>query len=224
MHDGSAALLLLADGRFPAGGHAHSGGLEVTVAAGRVADVATLEEFLRGRATTTGAVSAAFAAAACDALTSCDTGRFQVLDAELDARLPSPALRAASRKLGRQLLRAVRVIRPYPRLDDLSSGPHQPVVFGAACAAFGLSPWAAALAAVHDAVAGSATAAVRLLGLDPFATHAALARLGPLLDQVADHAAQHARTEPAELPAFSAPLLDVAAEHHAAWEVRLFAS
>ncbi|MBM0204330.1 urease accessory protein UreF, partial [Micromonospora sp. STR1s_5] len=28
-------LLLLADGRFPAGAHAHSGGLEAAVAAGR---------------------------------------------------------------------------------------------------------------------------------------------------------------------------------------------
>ena len=32
-----ATLLLLADGRLPAGGHAHSGGLEAAVAAGRVA-------------------------------------------------------------------------------------------------------------------------------------------------------------------------------------------
>ncbi len=30
-----AALLVLADGRFPAGGHAHSGGAEAAVTAGR---------------------------------------------------------------------------------------------------------------------------------------------------------------------------------------------
>ena len=220
----AAALLLLTDGRFPAGGHAHSGGLEPTVAAGRVHDVASLEEFLAGRAVTSGAVAAAFAAASCAAYTAGETSRLQVLDEELDARLPSPALRATSRKLGRQLLRAVRVVRPHERWDDLGARPHQPVMLGAACAASGLAPRAAALAALHEAVTGPAAAAVRLLGLDPFATHAALARLGPLLDQLAADADRHSGSSPEELPAASAPLLDIAAEHHATWEVRLFAS
>ncbi|RQX44658.1 urease accessory protein UreF, partial [Micromonospora chalcea] len=40
---------MLADGRFPAGAHAHSGGLEAAAAAGRVTDLATLEAFLAGR-------------------------------------------------------------------------------------------------------------------------------------------------------------------------------
>ncbi|WP_433124461.1 urease accessory protein UreF [Micromonospora sp. CA-240977] len=57
-------LLLLADGRFPAGAHAHSGGLEAAVAAGRVRDLASLEAFLVGRLATAGLVGAAFAAAA----------------------------------------------------------------------------------------------------------------------------------------------------------------
>ncbi|MEU1361738.1 hypothetical protein ABZ356_18065, partial [Micromonospora zamorensis] len=57
-------LLLLADGRFPAGAHAHSGGLEAAVAAGRVTDLASLEAFLAGRLATAGLVGAAFAAAA----------------------------------------------------------------------------------------------------------------------------------------------------------------
>lgn len=35
-----AALLVLADGRFPAGGHAHSGGAEAAVRAGRITDAA----------------------------------------------------------------------------------------------------------------------------------------------------------------------------------------
>ncbi|MEU5422925.1 urease accessory protein UreF, partial [Streptomyces sp. NPDC020667] len=37
-----AALLVLADGRFPAGGHAHSGGAEAAVKAGRVRDAESL--------------------------------------------------------------------------------------------------------------------------------------------------------------------------------------
>ncbi|MFD6973886.1 urease accessory protein UreF, partial [Streptomyces sp. NPDC059949] len=49
-----AALLVLADGRFPAGGHAHSGGAEAACKAGRIHDAATLEDFCRGRLHTAG--------------------------------------------------------------------------------------------------------------------------------------------------------------------------
>ncbi|TFV46524.1 urease accessory protein UreF [Blastococcus sp. TF02A-35] len=220
----TAALLLLADGRLPAGGHAHSGGLEPSVAADRVRDVASLETFLRGRAMTSGLLAAAFSASACAAVLAGANGRLGVLEEELDARQPSPVLRQTSRKLGRQLVRAMRVIRPHDCWVGLGRSPHHPIVLGAAAAVSGLRPCAAALAAVHDAVAGPATAAVRLLGLDPFATHAALARLGPLLDAIAADAERYADADPAHLPAGSAPLLDLAAEHHATWEVRLFAS
>jgi urease accessory protein len=71
---------------------------------------------------------------------------------------------------------------------------------------------------------GPATAAVRLLGLDPVAVHAAVARLGPELSAVATEGAGCVGTRPAELPSTAAPLLDICAERHATWEVRLFAS
>ncbi|WP_344819478.1 urease accessory UreF family protein, partial [Actinoplanes cyaneus] len=87
-----ATLLLLADGRLPSGGHAHSSGLEAQVSAGRVRSVEDLDGFLRGKLATGALVSAAFAAAACG-----DAGRCADLDAGLDARTPSPALRRASR-------------------------------------------------------------------------------------------------------------------------------
>ncbi|MEU3543230.1 urease accessory UreF family protein, partial [Streptomyces paromomycinus] len=92
-----AALLVLADGRFPAGGHAHSGGAEAAVKAGRIRDAASLEAFCRGRLHTAGLVAAALAAAAaagCDPL---------VLDEAADARTPVPALRLTARRLGRQM-------------------------------------------------------------------------------------------------------------------------
>jgi urease accessory protein len=91
-------------------------------------------------------------------------------------------------------------------------------------AAAGLGPDEAALAAAQDAVVGPATAAVRLLGLDPFAVHAALAKLGPDIGAVAVAGARHAQSRPQDLPARTGPLLDIHAEHHATWEVRLFAS
>ena len=54
------SVLLLADGRFPAGGHAYSAGVESAVDVGDVRDLATLERYLDGRLAT-GAVEAAFA-------------------------------------------------------------------------------------------------------------------------------------------------------------------
>jgi urease accessory protein len=210
--------------------------MEAAAALEGVREVAAAEAFLLGRAATAGAVAAAFAAAACAALSGSDagggaaagTGILEQLDRELDARLPSPSLRTASRRLGRQLLRAGRALWPCPRLDHLAvvlpRGPYQPVALGGVAAAAGLDPAAAAAAAVHESVTGPATAAVRLLGLDPYAVHGVLARLGPRLDAIAADGASHATTAPADLPAWSAPLLDILAEYHATWEVRLFAS
>jgi urease accessory protein len=61
----TAALLLLADSRLPAGGHAHSGSMEAATVAGLVDDVDGLEGFLRGRLATAGVASAGLAATAC---------------------------------------------------------------------------------------------------------------------------------------------------------------
>jgi urease accessory protein len=206
--------------------------MEAAISLEGVDAIPGLEAFLRGRATTAGTVAAAFAAATCTALsgpTATDgVGMMHRFDRELDARLPSPALRTVSRRLGRQLLRAGRVVWPGSQLDELAAamprGLHQPVALGAIAAAAGLSADAVAAAAVHEAVTGPATAAVRLLGLDPFTVHATLARIGPELDVIAARAALHAHAPPESLPAWSSPLLDILAEHHTTWEVRLFAS
>lgn len=220
------SLLILGDGRFPSGGHAHSGGAEAAVAAGRVRDAATLEDFCRGRLATTGLVAASLAAAAAaghDPL---------VLDDAADARTPSPALRRAARRLGRQLTRAVRAVWPSPELEHLAAarpaGAHQPVVLGVAARTAGLTPRNAAQAAAYDSVSAPVTAAVRLLGLDPFQAAAVAARLAGDMEDVAADAVRHAARLPVDgvdaLPAASAPLLDITAEQHAAWPVRLFAS
>jgi urease accessory protein len=219
-----AALLLLADGRLPAGGYAHSGGLEESIRAGRVGDLAELAGFLRGRAATAGMVSAAFAAAGCHAFATGATDRFDVLDVELDARMPSPTMRDVSRTLGRQMRRAVARMRPDAGMDRLGRAPHQPVVLGAAAALLGAVPHDAASAALHEAVTGPGTAAVRLLPIDPFDVHAVLAGLTELLDELAATAAGYAAADPHDLPATASPLLDIAAEHHRRVEVRLFAS
>ena len=209
-----ATLLLLADGRLPAGGHAHSGGLEAAVTSGRVRDAASLEAFLYGRLATAGLVAAAFTAAAADGWD------VRELDAEFDARTPSPALRRVSRTQGRALMRVGRAMWTVPDLGE----PHHCVALGVVAAAAGLDPIDAATVAAYGSVSGPASAAVRLLGLDPYPVQALLARLAPACDDVAVRAAAYRDRRAADLPAASAPLLDIGAEDHATWEVRLFAS
>ncbi|MFF5078837.1 urease accessory protein UreF [Actinoplanes sp. NPDC000266] len=231
-----ATLLLLADGRLPSGGHAHSGGLEAQVAAGRVRDLDGLSGFLRGKLATTGLVAATFAAAACHRAPSTQPQAHHPavappaqppvpdvsdLDRGLDARTPSPALRKASRAQGRALLRAGRAMWYLP---VIGREPHQPIALGVLARAAGLGPLEAAVAAAHGTVTGAASAGVRLLGLDPYAVHGLLARLAPDCDRVAADAAARAGDPVDELPAAGAPLLDIGAELHATWEVRLFAS
>ncbi|MFF4984932.1 urease accessory protein UreF [Streptomyces sp. NPDC001046] len=221
-----ATLLILADGRFPAGGHAHSGGAEAAVGAGRLKGAVSLGEFCRGRLHTAGLTAAGLAAAAALGLDPV------ALDAAADARTPSPALRGAARKLGRQLLRAARATWPAAELDALArqfpKGAHQPVVLGVAARAAGLGPADAAYCAAYESVSGPAAATVRLLSLDPFDTTGVLARLAPELDLVVDRAVEAARRAVDEgadaLPAGSAPLLETGAQAHAAAAMRLFAS
>lgn len=319
--NGEAALLLLADSRLPAGGHAHSGGAEEAVRRGTVTGTGDLARFLRGRLATTGLVTAALAAAACELAasdafsdTSPDTvsdtaaraareapeaaaGRargdadthprrpsgggdtsgtpatrptqqhsegdthvrspllelWRRLDDEADARTASPAQREAARTQGRLLLRTARRMWPSAALDTLAravpEGAHHPVVLGAAAAAAGCAPRQAALAAAYASVTGPATAAVRLLGLDPVAVHRLLSDLTPALEEAArsacaalgDAAPAHGgpdgepHAEPddgpdawrarwAALPGHGAPALDLLAEGHLTNPMKLFVS
>jgi urease accessory protein len=209
----TAALLTLADSRLPAGGHAHSGGVEQAIAAGVVHDPASLSTFLRRRLATAGAVAAGLAAAACGAAAAV----LALLDAEADARTPSPALRAASRQQGRGLVRVGRRAWPSGAWDSLPALPHHPIALGVAAAAGGLTARDAAQAAAYLSVSGAATAAQRLLAMDPLTVAAVTARLSPDIDAVAASAT-------GTLPAVTDPLLDLLAEVHAARKDRFFAS
>ncbi|MEU3191257.1 urease accessory UreF family protein, partial [Streptomyces sp. NPDC006992] len=115
-----------------------------------------------------------------------------------------------------------------PDLDALAAarpkGAHQPVVLGLAARSAGLAPLDAAHAAAYESISSPATAVVRLLSLDPLEATAVLARLAPAADEVARRAEAAAQGPVEDLPAASAPLLEITAEQHAAWQVRLFAS
>jgi urease accessory protein len=241
-----ALLLLLLDSRAPAGAHNHSGGMEPAITAGLVRELADVEEFCRGRLRTSGRVAAAFAAAACHLwlgpaasfpTVSRPPGGASVgtadewaeLEAEYQARTLSEAARAASRQLGGGLRRLLRSMFPDVDLVAPWSGcappaPHHPLVLGAGVALAGGSPELAARAAALATCNSGASAAVRLLGLDPFAVYGLLARLGPEIDALAADCAAAAGGSPRSLPADGAPALDLLADFHLTSEVRLFAS
>jgi len=213
----SSALLTLADSRLPAGGHTHSGGVEQAIAAGIVGDPVTLTAFLRRRLHTAGAVAAGLAAAACGA----DAESLAHLDQEADARTPSPALRAASRAQGRGLVRVGRRAWPSSAWDALPEPPHHPIALGVAAHAGGLTPRDAAVVAAYLSISGPATAAQRLLAMDPLAVAALTARLAPEVDAVAE-SGRHGHF--CRIPAAADSLLDLLAEVHAARKDRFFAS
>lgn len=219
----SLAALVLADARFPGGGHVHSGGVEEAVARGLVTDVDDLATFLHGRLRTAGLVAAAFAAAA-----TAPGADLVELDAELDARTPASAQRDASRAQGRATLRAARAAWPSPVLDALVAvhpRPHHALLVGAVVGSTGGDAAQAAQCVGYLAVSGPASAAVRLLGLDPLSVNAAIVGLAPLLDDVVAAAVE--TRDPRDLPAPGAPMLDLLAQSHVRHhreQVRLFAS
>ena len=207
-----ATLLVLADSRLPTGGHVHSGGVEEAVTSGLVVDLPTLRSFLRRRIRTHGLVTASIAAAV-----HAETLSIIEADRETDARTPAPAARAASQAQGRGLVRLARRVWPDRDWAAIGVKPHLAVAAGEVFLASGLVPEQTALSLVYTTMTGSATAAQRLLALDPGDVAAVTFELSPLCDQTAALAAK-------ELADLSDPLLDVLAQHHADRDRPLFVS
>lgn len=222
-----AALMMLVDGRFPAGGHTNSAGVEAAIRVSDVRDEATLQRYLMGRLATTGVVDAAFSAHAAGLEDSTDdlAAALDLLDVEYSARVPSPKLRDASRRFGRQLLRAGSTVWSGPTLDAVARAPrgaHQSIVLGALVAAAGATPNDAALLSFHHLSSAVTTAAIRMLGLDPMAVAAVQASAGSQIDRWAVRADRWAHERPADLPASGGSLTEILAEDHGRWNARLF--
>lgn len=238
---GAAVLaLLLADSRTPAGGYAHSAGLEAAVGAGLGAP--TVPAFIAARLETVAFVDAAFAAAACRAAEAFMAGRpdaplaldeelaadfpsaLLALDEELAARCPSSALRAAARQLGRALLRLGASMWPEDEALIVygreSGWTPRPVAFGVLARAAELDALATARLSLYEDAAGVAASAVKLLPLDAAATTAWVAALAPRIEALATAAASPSPS--AELPATATPLLDLRSLDHDRSDRRLF--
>lgn len=217
---GRPLALLLGDGRFPTGGHAHSSGLERAVAIGAITSVDDVEAWCSARVDGTGRVDAALAAWCARRWPAVDVAE---VDHEVEARLVSPTQRSLSRRLGRQWARAGRRVLRDP-LVRLPAEPHRVVAIGAVGAAAGLGPSDVAAVVVHDLVAEAASASVRLLGLDPFEVAGIHVRLSGLLDEVVVDAVEASAGTLAEAPVAESLLALVALDEQAVAPERLFAS
>jgi urease accessory protein len=207
-----STLLTLADSRLPTGGHVHSGGIEEAITSGLVVDLPTLQAYLRRRIRTSGLVTASLAVAV-----HAGTLTIGEADRETDARTPAPAARQASRAQGRGLARLARRVWPDYDWQPLGATPHLAVAAGAIGRASGLNPDQTAVSIVYTTMTGSATAAQRLLALDPGDVAALTFELAPLCEATAAAAGK-------ELADLSDPLLDVLAQRHTERERPLFVS
>jgi urease accessory protein len=227
-HSPLLALLQLADGLFPAGGFAHSFGLETYAQAGSVKDRAGLEGFVRahldGSAGPCDAVAVVAAAtrAAADDLAGC-----LEVDARIDAMRVVPEFAVASRQMGRQALRVTSSWERDPllltfaaRVESGATPGHYPVAFGAAAGRAGVGGEAAATAYLYSTAALLVNAALRLLPIGQLAGQHTLAAVRP---RVAALAAAAAIAGLDDMWSFS-PGLELAGLRHAELDMRLFRS
>jgi urease accessory protein len=221
----SIPLLLLTDSRFPAGGYAHSGGLEAGVEDGLT--VEGVPDFLAGRLRGVSAAEAHLAVAAARVARAGDMAALLALDVEAKARCPSPPLRVAAGRLGAQLLRTAVVVWPgaatIAGYRSESDATPRPVAFGVVAAAAGLGDLELAQSYLYEDAAMVTAAAARLLPVDAAVTARWLVEAGPVIEHLAQKAADSG-DDVRLLPAGFAPALELGSLAHAAREGRLFAS
>jgi len=212
-------LMLLADARLPVSGHTQSGGLEPALLGGL--DPADLEAYCLTRLETLTRTEAATAVVCRSrALLGRPTDDVEWAWA---ARTPSAALREASRTLGRAYRRvALRLWPGAPELAELAAvtTPSRPRVLGLVAAATGLPADAVARLVAYDDLQSVLAASLKLLPGDPVDATARLLALAPRIEALVEHVS--GLTDPDDIPAWSAPLIEAWAEAHVTAERRLF--
>jgi len=221
-------LLQFADGLFPAGGFAHSFGLETYVQDGRVRDRSGLEAFVAAHLDgSAGPADAAAAAIAVRLAREADAEGWIALDARLDAMKSVPEFRTASRQMGRQALRIASSLGDDPFLarlarsvDEGLAAGHHATVFGAAVGRGGAEPERAAAAYLYSTAALLVGAGLRLIALGQLDGQRVLAAMRGRIERLA---AAAATATPDDLWSFG-PALEIAGIRHATLDMRLFRS
>jgi urease accessory protein len=222
------SLLHFADSAFPAGGYAHSFGLERYCQAGLVRDREGLERFLLAHVEgSSGPCDATAAAGALRAIIRGDLDACRRLDETLEAMKVVKEFREGSRQMGRQTLRVAASLTGDARLtaylDDVNARRvpgHHAVVFGMTAGVLGWDAEATATAFLYATTALLVGAALRLLPMGQLEGQTALWRLHPVIERVAREAAER----PAgELSSFT-PGLDIQGMLHERMDARLFRS
>jgi urease accessory protein len=218
-------VIQLADSAFPAGGFAHSAGLEAASHLGEARSPPRLDAFVRAHLWNVGTASLPFVGAAHDAPR--ELREVWALDARVDAFLTNHVANRASRTQGRAFAATCARVYDEPFLRALASGArardvtaHHAPVFGAALAAIGIGRDECLALHLYLALRGVTSAAVRLGLVGPLEAQRLQARHGATLDLVL---AECSALGP-DAAAVSAPLLDVLGATHDRLYARLFQS
>lgn len=214
--------MMMADGRFPTGGHTQSGGLEPAVRAGLGNEGHRLEEvvvYARDRLRTVTRVEAGTAVVARHSALAGNP--VLTLESHWAARTPSQALRAASRRQGRAYLRVAGRVWPAV-LDHLTPDAEvpRPIVIGVVAAVAGLDARETARLIGYDDAQTVLFAALKLLPVDPVEVSMWMTQLHPDVERLAELVAPLRLAE--DIPADGAPLIDQLAQQHLTERMRLF--
>lgn len=223
-----AALLQFGDGLFPAGGFAHSFGLETYAQQGSLRDAADLDALIAAHLDgSVGPADAVAVALASRAARAEDVAALADLDDRLDAMKCVPEFRAASVQMGRQTLRVAAALGEDRVIAALASAVaegltpgHHAVVFGAALGRAGATAAASATAYLHSTAALLVGAALRLISLGQVDGQRVLAAQRSRIARLATAAAAAGADD---MWSFN-PGLEIAGIRHATLEMRLFRS
>ncbi|MFJ7617442.1 urease accessory protein UreF [Rhodococcus erythropolis] len=223
MTSADIASMLLADGRLPTGGHAHSSGLEPALAGGLLQS--QVPDFIRGRLETVGLVEAAATVITRRwAVSEGSAGELEDISRELLARTPSAPLREASIQLGRGLARlASRLWPQHPAVQMLMAlpgHPMRPLALGVFTAISGMDDLQAARSCLYDDAQTVASAALKLLPVDPAEPVEWLLRAASTIETVATAAV--AVEGVTDIPATTGPLVEQWSLEHYARSRRIF--
>jgi urease accessory protein len=222
------SLLHFADGVFPAGGYAHSFGLESYCQSGLVRDAAQLQSLLVAQLEgSSGPCDATAAVGALRAFSAGDSEACRQLDQTLEAMKSVREFREGSRQMGRQTLRVAATLTADGRLarylEEVNGGRacgHHAAVLGMTGSVLGWTEFEVATVFLYSTSALLVGAALRLLRIGQTEGQRVLWALHPTIARVAEEAT---RRDPADLCSFT-PALEIAGMRHERLETRLFRS